>query len=139
MARPYSADVRERVVGRVASGSSRRDAADQFEISASAAIRWAQRFRDTGSFAAKPTGGSVSPLEEHAPVLLALIAEQPDMTLDELVVVVHKRKIAGSRSALWRFLDRHGITFKKNSARSRTRAGGRSRGAPALDSSPRPA
>ena len=121
MPRPYSADVRERVVGRVASGSSRRDAADQFEISASAAIRWAQRFRDTGSFAAKPTGGSVSPLEEHAPVLLALIAEQPDMTLDELVVVVHKRKIAGSRSALWRFLDRHGITFKKNSARSRTR------------------
>jgi hypothetical protein len=33
----------------------------------------------------KPTGGSTSPLDEHAERLLALVAEQPDLTLDEIV------------------------------------------------------
>jgi len=41
------------------------------------------------------------------------ISPRPDRTLDELVPAMHKRRIPGSRSALWRFLDRHGITFKK--------------------------
>src|SRR5213075_196746 len=43
-----------------------------------------------------------------------IIAEQPDRTLDEIIVVMRKRRIPGSRTALWRFLDRHGITFKKS-------------------------
>jgi hypothetical protein len=35
---------------------------------------------------------------------------------------MRKRGIAGSRTALWRFFDRHNITFKKKeSARSRAR------------------
>jgi hypothetical protein len=61
--------------------------------------------------------------------LLALIAEQPDLTLDEAVAAMRKRRIAGSRSALSRFFIRHDITFKKKparrgagSARRRTRA-----------------
>jgi hypothetical protein len=53
-------------------------------------------------------------LEDYAERILALVAEQPDRTLDELVAALHKRRIPGSRNALWRFLDRHGITFKKN-------------------------
>ena len=36
----YSADIRGRVIARVESGSSRREAADQFEVSPSSAIRW---------------------------------------------------------------------------------------------------
>jgi hypothetical protein len=36
-----------------------------------------QRWHETGSVAAKPSGGNISPLEEHADFLLALIAEQP--------------------------------------------------------------
>jgi transposase len=71
-----------------------------------------QRFEATGSVAAKPSGGSTSPLEKHAKFLLALIAERPDMTLDEIVVVMRKRKIAGSRSAVWRFFARRNISFK---------------------------
>jgi transposase len=47
-------------------------------------VIWAQRFEETGSVAAKPSGGSTSPLEEHAEFLLALIAAQPDLTLDEV-------------------------------------------------------
>lgn len=113
MPSPYSEDLRERVIARVESGTSRREAAEHFEICPSSAIKWFQCWRDTGSCAAKPMGGSVSPLDKHEEALRAIIAETPDITLDEMVVAMHERKIAGSRSALWRFLDRHGITFKK--------------------------
>ena len=127
MARPYSEDIRERVVARVEGGASRREAAEHFEVCPSSAIKWVQRVERTGSCAAKPSGGSVSPLDRHKldrhkKELLALIAETPDATLDEIVSAMHRRKIPGSRTSLWRFLDRHGITLKKNSARERTRA-----------------
>ena len=122
MARPYSDDIRERVVARIEGGASRREAAEHFDICPSSAIKWMQRLEKTGSCAAKPMGGSLSPLDRHKKELLALIAETPDATLDEIVSAMHKRKIPGSRTALWRFLDRHGITLKKNSARERTRA-----------------
>ena len=64
----------------------------------------------------------MSPLDGHEAELMALLAETPDATLDEMVAAMHKRNIPGSRSALWRFLDRHGITLKKNPARNRARA-----------------
>jgi len=47
---------------------------------------------------------------QHAEFLLTLIAEQPDMTLDEIVAAMRKRRIAASRSAVWRLFDRHNIT-----------------------------
>src|ERR1700758_4772024 len=72
---------------------------------------WRARYR---RHCAQPRGGSRSRLEDYAERILALIDEQPDRTLDELVAAMHKRRIAGSRSALWRFLERHGITFKKS-------------------------
>src|SRR5271170_395260 len=73
------------------------------DVSSSSAVKWLQRWQETGSVAAKPTGGSISPLEEHADWLLALIAKQPDLTLNEIVVAMRKRRISGSRSAVWRF------------------------------------
>jgi hypothetical protein len=62
-----------------------------------------------GSVAAKPSGGSTSPLEDHGGFLLGLISERSDLTLDEVVAAMKKRGIAGSRSAVWRFFDRHNI------------------------------
>jgi Reverse transcriptase (RNA-dependent DNA polymerase)/Homeodomain-like domain len=53
MARPYSDDLRERVVEAVEAGASRREAADRFEIAPSSAIKWLQRWRESGSVAAK--------------------------------------------------------------------------------------
>jgi transposase len=70
-------------------------------------LLWLQRWRDTGSAKAKPTGGSRSPLEEHAKALLALVAQQPDLTLDEIVAAMRKRRIPGSRTAVRRFFARH--------------------------------
>jgi transposase len=133
MPRACSLDLRERVLEAVASGASRREAAERFEISASSAVKWLQRWQETGSVAAKPTGGSVSPLEEQADWLLALIAAKSDLTLDEVVAAMRKRRIAGSRSAVWRFFTRHGISFKKKPARGGTAAPRRGPRASALD------
>jgi predicted dehydrogenase len=38
-------------------------------------VLWAQRWKETGSVAAKPSGGSTSPLEEHAEFLLGLMVK----------------------------------------------------------------
>ena len=130
MPKPCSLELRERVVDAVKSGASRREAADWFEVSPSSAIKWMQRRQATGSIAPKPSGGSISPLEAHAALLFTLIARQPDLTLDEIVAAMHKRRIAGSRSAVWRFLQRHKISVKKSGG---ARAGGRGAGAAALD------
>jgi transposase len=125
MPKAYSGDLRERVIDAVETGASRREAAERFEVSVSSAIKWLQRWRDRRSAAPKPRGGSISPLEEVAAEVLALIDEQPDLTLVETVTALRRRRIKTSRSALWRFLDRHGITLKKKPASCRTAASGR--------------
>src|SRR3981081_1577897 len=121
MPKPYSGDLRARVIEEVTTGASRREAAERYGISASVVVIWAQRFEKTGSVAAKPSGGSTSPLEDHAEFLLALIAERSDLTLDEIVLAMEKRRIAGSRSATWRLFARRNISFKKNFIRGRAK------------------
>ena len=133
MPKACSVDLRERVVEAVMAGASRREAAERFEVSASSAVKWLQRWDETGSVVAKPTGGSISPLEEHADFLLGLIAEQSDLTLDEVVAAMRKRRFKGSRSAVWRLFDRHGIGFKKKPAGSGARAFRRGARTSALD------
>ena len=134
MPKPYSDDLRERIIEAVVAGASRREAAESFSLSASSAVRWLQRWRDTGSARAKLSGGSTSPLEEHVEWLLALVAEQPDLTLDEIVAAMRKQRIPGSRTAVWRFFERHNVTVKKKPARDGARTGGCGAGAAALDS-----
>ena len=123
MPRPYSMDLRERVIEAIAAGASRRETAEQFGLSASVVIIWAQRYHATGNIAPKPSGGSVSPLEEHEDFILGLIKEQPDMTLDEIVAAMKKAKITASRTAVWRFFDRRDITFKKKLCMRKSKGG----------------
>jgi transposase len=122
MTRALSNDLRERVIGVVASGLSRRAAAERFGIAVSTAVRWVRGWRESGSAAPRRQGGDRRShrIEAHADELLALIAKTPDITLQELAG--HLRKAHGLRvveSTVWRFLDRHGMTFKKNRARQR--------------------
>jgi transposase len=124
MARPYSSDLRERVVEAVNEGATRSEAAECFGVGVSSAVRWHQAWRETGTFEAKPCGGSRSPLEDYAEAIIALVEDQRDRTLDEIVAAMHERRIPGSRTALFRFLERHGITFKKSPARERAGAYG---------------
>jgi transposase len=117
----YSNDLRVRVIRLVEKGAAARAAARQFEIGDSTAIRWVNRWRTTGSVAAKPlTGHSRSPLKQHEEWLLELVRQQPDLTLEEIqsrLLDAHGQK-AGIGS-VWRFFDRHGISFKKKRARGR--------------------
>lgn len=114
MPKAYSYDLRVRVIEAIEAGASRRETAELYGISPSVVVIWAQRWKETGSILAKPSGGSVSPLEEHAEFLLDLVAEQPDLTLEEIVAKMLKAGIVGSRTAVWRFYERHGLSFKKN-------------------------
>ena len=138
MPQSYSGDLRERVVEAVKAGASRREAAERFEVSVSSAVKWLQRWRESRSAAPKPRGGRISPLEEFAAVILALVAEQPDLTLVEIVAGLRKRRIKASRSALWRFFHRHNVTLKKKPASGRAAASRCSASTPMLDTRARP-
>jgi transposase len=118
MPKTYSSDLRERLVAAVASGMSRCEAAEVFGVAISTAVKWMQRVRDTGSWAAKPRGGSTSPLEQYAERILATVKERPDATLKEIKAELRKQGIRTSQTALWRFLERHDITRKKKSLRA---------------------
>ena len=138
MPRPYSNDLRARVIEEIEAGASRREVAEHYELSPSAVVIWAQRWEQTGSVAAKPSGGSISPLEQHAEFLLGLIVERPDLTLDEIVAAMQKKRIPGSRSAIWRFFERRNISYKKNVVRGGAEARGNRRRTPAVDATARP-
>ena len=121
MAKGYSKDLRVRAVSIVEAGESAREAARLLDLGASTAIRWIERWTRTGSIDAKPgTGHSRSPLKTHEQWLLNLVAAEPDLTLEEIRArLASEKKLKAGTTSIWRFYDRHGITFKKNSARRR--------------------
>ena len=57
MARPYSLDLRERVVSQLERGLSCRQVARLNDIAPSTAVKWHGRMREAGSPASKPMGG----------------------------------------------------------------------------------
>ena len=98
----------------------------RFEVGVSSAIRWVARWRQTGSVAAKPMGGKRSPLDAHKDWLLALIAAEPDLTLQEIRGRLRARGMIVAASSVWRFCGRYDLTFKKKPARGRAGARRRS-------------
>ena len=123
MGRPYSLDLRKRLVSAVASGMSREAACERFQVSYSSVTRWVSRTTATGSPAALPMGGKKPfALAEQAEWIHTRLAEKPDITGRELLAELHERKIDVSYYGVWHFLDRAGLSFKKNSARQRTRS-----------------
>jgi len=51
MPKPYSVDLRARVIEDMETGASRREAAERYGISPSVVVIWVQRFEETGSVA----------------------------------------------------------------------------------------
>jgi len=122
MTKPLSIDLRERLIKAVEGGMSRRCAAERFGIAASTAIKWVDQWRRTGDVRPRPQGGDKRShrIEAHAEEILALVEEAPDITLSEIaghLDQAHALKVAPS--TVWRLLDRHAMTFKKNRARQR--------------------
>jgi transposase len=52
-------------------------------------------------------------IEAHATLILSLLDETPDMTLQELKAALMDRGIAAGYGTLWRFFKRHDISRKK--------------------------
>jgi transposase len=140
MARAYSLDLRERVVAAVASGGSCRAVATRFKVSVASVVKWSQRFRATGSAAARPMGGNRPyVLAYERDWLLARLTEQPDITLRALLSELADRGIKVSYYAVWHFFEHEGISFKKKPARQRARSSRRGKAAGAVEKVPRAA
>ena len=121
MGKPLSIDLRSRLVAAVSEGMSRRGAAERFGVSAASAVRWVDAIKTTGTVEAKPQGGDTRShrIEAFSAVILAAVAAQKDISLVELAERLRIEHGASfGASTVWRCLDRHGMTFKKNSARS---------------------
>ena len=123
MARPYSRDLRERVVAAVEGGLSRRRVARQFAVAVSTVIDWVDAWRQDGRLSAKPMGGDHSSrLKEERAWLLERVAAVPDLTLEEIRAELAVRGKQVGYGTVWRFFAAEGISFKKNRARQRARA-----------------
>jgi len=109
MARPYSQDLRDRVLAAYRRGMQTKQIAELFSVSAAWARRVKQRLRERGERSARPMGGArVIKIDEAK--LAELVAQRPDATTREL------REMLGvdcSESAVGFALQRLGLSFKK--------------------------
>ena len=128
MARPYSIDLRERVIAAVERGEmSRHRAAAHFGVAVSSAIRWVQRFRRTGSAAPDRIGGYKprAIAGAHRDWLIER-CRMRDFTLRGLVAELAERGLKVDYRSVWEFVHAENLSFKKN--HSRQRAGQARRG-----------
>ena len=123
MGRPYSLDLRERVIRRVEAGRSCRSVARAFDLGEATVIRWARRKRETGTITPGQMGG-------HRPFLIFgaqedwLLAriKSGDFTLRELTIELAERGLKVNERTVWAFVHRAGLSFKKNRAGNRAEA-----------------
>lgn len=115
MGKPYSIDLRERVVMAIEGGLSTGEAAKRFLIGKATAGAWARLKRASGSVAPPKQGkpkGSV--LDAHADFIFDLIDKAPDITLEEIAArLAQDRAVKVVSTAVWKFLNRHSMTHKK--------------------------
>ena len=125
MGKPYSLDLRERLVAYMEAGHSCRAAARVFRVSASTAVRLAAAQRERGDIAPRPQGrmpGTVGKLAAHQAFLLEIVQAEPDITLKELAgALVETHGVRVQLSSLHRALRRAGYSYKKRTGRSGAR------------------
>ncbi len=113
-----SEDLRIRLVRKVVSGMSRRQAAAHFEVSASSAVRFARRYEDEGSVAVKQRPPRKRRLDPYGEDILRWIAATPDLTLQELSERLHEvHEVIAPLSTIDDWLRARKISFKKNRTR----------------------
>src|SRR3984957_13358707 len=116
MPKPYSQDLRDRVIEAVERGKmSRRAAGRHYAISESAAIKWLERLERQGSREPVGHGGHrASKLMPHRDFLEAARAEKSDITLQALCDRLSaERGVKADTSMMSRFFRRIGVTVKK--------------------------
>ncbi len=118
MTRALSNDLRERVVAGVVSGESSRSVAARFGVAVSSVVKWSQRYRMTGSVAPGKMGGHRRRvLGPHRAFIVERINETSNLTLHRLKDELAARGVRVSHNAVWQFLRREGLSFKKNAVR----------------------
>jgi len=114
MSKPYSMDLRERVVAAVEKGMSRRRAAAHFGVSYSAAINWVDRLRKTGSLEPSQIGGykpkTISGAHHD---WLVERCREADFTLRGLVSELADRGVKVDYRSVWEFVHAEGLSHKK--------------------------
>ena len=116
MGKPYSIDLRERVQAEVDRGQSRREAARRYEVSASFAVKLADRVSRSGSAeparqGRPPGGGKLAP---YLAALLEWVEAEPDITMPELAAKLKAEKdVTAHPASLSRALLKAGLSSKK--------------------------
>ena len=114
MTRPYSDDLRERVVGAMQAGESCRSVASRFGVAPSSVVKWRQRAARTGSVSPARMGGYRRPILEPCRAwLLEQVQACPHITLAMVQKRLAERGIAASHDTVWRFLRGCGLSYKK--------------------------
>jgi transposase len=115
MTRPYSADLRERALARSDAGDTDRSIGEALSISPSCLSKWRKLRRETGALNPGKMNG------HKKPVLSGAIAdwlrdrlEQGAFTIGQLVGELATRGTKTDRRAVWVFVRREGLSFKKN-------------------------
>ena len=134
MGKPYSVDLRKRVVAAIEAGMSRNQAAKQFGVAISTAIGWMQRVEQTGSVAPGQMGGhkpkAIS--GEHRLWLLQR-TKDGDFTLRGLLAELAERGLKVDYRSVWEFVHAEKLSFKKKRGGWRTRSTRRCAAAGAMD------
>ena len=135
MGKPYSLDLRERVVGAVVTGGlSCNRAAKQFGVGISTAINWVRRLRETGSVAPGKMGGhKPKAISGEHQVWLSQRLKDGDFTLRGLVAELAGRGLKVDYRSVWEFVHAEKLSFKKKRGGWRTRSSRRRAAAGAMD------
>src|ERR1044072_7987662 len=119
MTRPLSNDLRWRVVAAGVGCESCRAVAARFGVAVSSVVKWSQRYRATGSVKPGRVGRQGKALAgPDNGFLQGRVRQTPHLTLHALKDELAARGVAVSHNAVWLFMRREGLRFKKNAVRS---------------------
>ena len=123
MGRPYSIDLRERVVASVLQdGQSRNKAASHFAVAVSTVVSWVQRYQETGTVKPGQMGGhKLKAIRGDHESFLRQRVREGAFTLRGLVRELGDRGLKVDYRSVWNFVHAEKISFKKNCGGERTR------------------
>ena len=124
MPKPYSTDLRTKVLEAYQRGEgTQRGLAERFGVSGTFVVNLLRRHRQTGSVEPKPRGGGQQPRldAQGLEVVTALVKQDPDATLDELIErVAERHNVRVSNPTMSRVLTRLGLPRKKSRSTPRS-------------------
>lgn len=118
MTKAISNDLRERAVAAVIAGETTRSVAARFDVAVSSVVKWHQRYRATGSVAPARMGGRRTfVLDAHRDLILEAISASSHQSVRGLQALLADHGVKVSHHAVWQFLKREDLSFKKNAVR----------------------